>query len=121
MSNEMKLSSWQVRTMLLIGTLGPPVASLILMTTAYLHDCAGRTEPVDVPCFVVAFGLFRRPRWLCLRTRSRCARWSHVLRSADSHGNTAAGNAPSGMRWRHFWRTGEGGWFQAGAGLEESS
>jgi hypothetical protein len=31
----MRLLSWQVRTMLLIGIAGPPVASLILMTATY--------------------------------------------------------------------------------------
>jgi hypothetical protein len=47
--------------MLLMGTAGPPVASLILLTTAYLPSCAGRTEPVDAPYFVAAFVLFAVP------------------------------------------------------------
>lgn len=57
----MKLSSWQVRTTLFIATLGPPVASLIVMTATYLPYCAARNEPIDVPCFVVAFILFGVP------------------------------------------------------------
>jgi hypothetical protein len=57
----MKFSYWQGRTMLLIGILGPPVASLILMTTTCLPSCEGRIEPVDVPCFVLAFIFFAVP------------------------------------------------------------
>jgi hypothetical protein len=53
--------SWQVRTVLLIAAVGPPLASLILLTTHYLPYCAGRTEPVDLPCFVAAFVLFAVP------------------------------------------------------------
>ena len=57
----MTLRCWQARTLLLIGSVGPPVASLILLATDYLPSCAGRTEPVDVPCFVAAFVLFAVP------------------------------------------------------------
>jgi hypothetical protein len=57
----MKLPSWQVRTTLLIATLGPPVASLIVMTATYLPYCAALNEPVDVPGFVVAFIFFALP------------------------------------------------------------
>jgi hypothetical protein len=57
----MKLSSWQVRTTLLIATLGPPVASLIVMTATYLPYCAALKEPIDVSSFVVAFILFALP------------------------------------------------------------
>jgi hypothetical protein len=57
----MKLTSWQVRTTLLIATLGPPVASLILMTAIYLPCCARLNQPVDVPSFVVAFIVFALP------------------------------------------------------------
>ena len=53
--------SWQVRTVLLIAAVGPPLASLVLLTTHYLPICAGRTEPVDLPCFVAAFVLFAVP------------------------------------------------------------
>ena len=47
--------------MLLIGVLGPPVASLILLMSHYLPSCAGRTEPVDLPCFVVTYVFFAVP------------------------------------------------------------
>ena len=57
----MKTFSCQVRTLLLIGTLGPPLASLILLTTTYLPLCQGRTGSVDVPSFVVAFVVFAVP------------------------------------------------------------
>src|ERR1700730_17892698 len=57
----MKLSSWQVRTMLLIATVGPLVASLIVMTATYLPYCAALKEPIDVPNLVVAFILFALP------------------------------------------------------------
>jgi hypothetical protein len=57
----MKLSSWQARTTLLIATLGPFVASVILMTTTYLFLCEGLTEPVSVHSFMVAFIFFALP------------------------------------------------------------
>jgi hypothetical protein len=57
----MRPLSWQVRTMLLIGTVGPPVASLILMTNTYLPLCVRQGESFDVPCFVAAFVLFAIP------------------------------------------------------------
>jgi hypothetical protein len=57
----MKLSSWQVRTTLLIATVGPLVASLIVMTATYLPYCAALKEPIDVPNLVVAFILFALP------------------------------------------------------------
>jgi hypothetical protein len=57
----MTLASWQVRTMLLIGAVGPALASLILLAANYFPYCAGRTEPVDVPCFVVVFVFFAVP------------------------------------------------------------
>jgi hypothetical protein len=57
----MKLPSWQVRTMLVICSVGPPLASLILMTTTYLPSYAGRTEPIDVPSFAAAFVFFAVP------------------------------------------------------------
>jgi hypothetical protein len=57
----MKLTSWQVRTTLLICTVGPPLASLILMTFNYLPSYAGRTEAADMPSFVAAFILFAVP------------------------------------------------------------
>jgi hypothetical protein len=57
----MRPLSWQVRTMLLIGTVGPPVASLILMTNTYLPLCVTQGESFDEPCFVAAFVLFAIP------------------------------------------------------------
>jgi hypothetical protein len=42
-------------------TVGPPVASLIVMTAAYLPYCAVLNEPIDVRCFVVAFIVFAVP------------------------------------------------------------
>ena len=57
----MTLRCWQARTMLLIGTVGPPVASLILLATDYLPYCPRGTEPVDLPSFVAAFVLFAVP------------------------------------------------------------
>jgi hypothetical protein len=57
----MNLSSWQVRTTLLIAALGPLVASLIVMTITYLPYGAALNEPVDVPSFVVAFIFFALP------------------------------------------------------------
>jgi hypothetical protein len=57
----MKLPPWQVRTTLLIGTVGPPVASLILMTTTYLHFFKSPGEPLDLPGFLVALFLFAVP------------------------------------------------------------
>jgi hypothetical protein len=51
---------WQVRTTLLIGIAGPPVASLILSTFKYLPLFEGR-EPVDVSGFVAIFILFAVP------------------------------------------------------------
>ena len=53
--------SWQGRTLLLTGVLGPPVASLILLMSHYLPSCTGRTEPVDLPCFVVTYVFFAVP------------------------------------------------------------
>jgi len=55
------LRSWQARTVLLIEAAGPPVASLILLATHYLPACAGRTEPVDLPCLLFAFVFFAVP------------------------------------------------------------
>jgi hypothetical protein len=57
----MKLTSWQVRRTLLICTVGPPLASLILMTVNYLPSYAARTEGVDVPSFLAALVLFAVP------------------------------------------------------------
>lgn len=57
----MRHVSWQVRTMLLIGAVGPPAASLILMTTTYLPLCAVKGESVDIPLFAAAFVLFAIP------------------------------------------------------------
>jgi hypothetical protein len=57
----MKLTSWQVRRTLLICTVGPPLASLILMTVNNLPSYAWGTEVVDVPSFVAAFMLFAVP------------------------------------------------------------
>jgi hypothetical protein len=57
----MNLSSWQVRTTLLIAALGPPVASLIVMTTTFLPYGTALHEPVDMPSFVVAFICFALP------------------------------------------------------------
>jgi hypothetical protein len=57
----MKLLSWQIRTTLLIGVVGPPVASLVLMTGNYLPWWEGGAEPIDVPGFVAAFLLFGLP------------------------------------------------------------
>jgi hypothetical protein len=57
----MKSPPWQVPTTLWIGTLGPPHAGLVLMTTTYLHFFKSPTEPLDVPGFVVAFFLFAVP------------------------------------------------------------
>jgi hypothetical protein len=47
--------------MLLMGTVGPPVASLILLAIDYLPFCAGRTEPADLPSSLAAFVLFAVP------------------------------------------------------------
>jgi hypothetical protein len=57
----MKPPPWQVRTTLLIGTVGPPVASLILMPMIYLPHCAGRMQSFDVSCFAAAYMLFAVP------------------------------------------------------------
>ena len=57
----MRPLSWRVRTILLIGTVGPPVASLILMTNTYLPLCVTHGRSFDVPCFVAAFVLFAVP------------------------------------------------------------
>ena len=57
----MNLSSWQLRTTLLIAALGPPVASLIVMTATYLPYGAALHEPVDVPSFAVAYIFFALP------------------------------------------------------------
>ena len=45
----------------MIGFVGPPVASLIVMTGNYVPWWQGGAEPVDVPCFVAAFVLFGLP------------------------------------------------------------
>src|SRR6266403_1631819 len=57
----MRHVSWQVRTILLIGTVGPPAASLILMTTTYLPLWAVKGESVDMRLFAAAFVLFAIP------------------------------------------------------------
>jgi hypothetical protein len=57
----MKLPSWQIRTTLLIGVVGPPVASLVVMTGNYLPWWERGAEPIDVPCFLAAFLLFGLP------------------------------------------------------------
>jgi hypothetical protein len=52
------LQSWQVRGTLLIGGLGPPVASFIVL----LVTCFGRhSQPVDVPGFAVVYLVFAVP------------------------------------------------------------
>ena len=61
---KMKLP-WQVRTTLLIGIVGPPVASLILLTIKYLPLLEGRTELVDVSGFIGFFILFALPVGYC--------------------------------------------------------
>src|ERR1700753_273770 len=53
--------SWRVRTTLLIGTVGPLVASLVLMMNTYLPLCVTQRESFDVPCFMAAFVLFAIP------------------------------------------------------------
>jgi hypothetical protein len=60
----MKLS-WQVRTTLLIGIMGPPVASLILLTIKYLPLLEGPSQRVDVSGFVGLFILFAVPVGYC--------------------------------------------------------
>ena len=45
----------------MIAALGPPVASLIVMTATYLPYGAALHEPVDMPSFVVAFICFALP------------------------------------------------------------
>jgi hypothetical protein len=57
----MKRPPWQVLTTLLIGSVGPPVASLILMSTIYLPHFAGRTESFQVSSFAAAYMLFAVP------------------------------------------------------------
>ncbi len=57
----MQLTSWQVRTTVLIATGGPPLASLILMTVAYLPSFTGRAGSFDVSSFVVAYVCFAVP------------------------------------------------------------
>jgi uncharacterized membrane protein len=57
----MKLLSWQIRTTLLIGVVGPPVASLLVMTGNCFLWWQGGAESIDVPCFVAAFVLFGLP------------------------------------------------------------
>jgi hypothetical protein len=57
----MKLPSWQIRTTLLIGTVGPPVASLILLAAIYLPYCAARSATFDASSFAVAYILFAVP------------------------------------------------------------
>lgn len=69
----MRPLSWQVRTMLLIGTVGPPVASLILMTNTYLPLCVTHGESFDVPCFVAAFVLFAIPVGYVFDLFPRCS------------------------------------------------
>jgi hypothetical protein len=57
----MKHPPWQVRTTLLIGTVGPTVASLILMPMIYLPHSAGRMQSFDVSWFAAAYMLFAVP------------------------------------------------------------
>ena len=57
----MRHVSRQVRTILLIGTVGPPAASLILMTMTYLPLCAAKGESFDMPLCAAAFVLFAIP------------------------------------------------------------
>jgi len=61
LSSRQVRTGWQVRTTLLIATLGPPVASLIVMTATYLPYGAALHEPIDIPSFVVAFTCFALP------------------------------------------------------------
>jgi hypothetical protein len=57
----MKRPPWQVRTTLLIGTVGPPVASLILMPMIYLPYCTGPMQSFDVSWFATAYMLIAVP------------------------------------------------------------
>jgi hypothetical protein len=56
---------WQVRTTLLVGIVGPPVASLILLTITYLPLLERLTAPVDVSSFVELYILFAVPVGYC--------------------------------------------------------
>jgi hypothetical protein len=59
--STVSLGTWQVRTTLLIGTVGPPVASLILMPMIYLQHGAGRLQSFDVSWFAATYILFAVP------------------------------------------------------------
>ena len=56
---------WQVRATLLIGIVGPPLASLILLTIKFFPQLEGRTEHVDVSGFISLFILFAVPVGYC--------------------------------------------------------
>jgi hypothetical protein len=57
----MKRPPWQIRMTLWIAVVGPPVASLILMTATYFPFLARRAAPVDVSDLVVLFIFFAVP------------------------------------------------------------
>jgi hypothetical protein len=52
---------WKVGMTLCVGVVGPPVASLILMTTIYLPLVATRAGPIDLPGLMALFILFAVP------------------------------------------------------------
>ena len=56
---------WQVRTTLLIGVVGPPIASLILLTVKYLPLLERRTHSVDLSGFIGLFIFFAVPVGYC--------------------------------------------------------
>lgn len=56
-----KVLPWQVAMALWMGVVGPPVASLILMTTIYSTLSAGRTEAIGVCDLVLLYALFAIP------------------------------------------------------------
>jgi hypothetical protein len=57
----MKRLPWQVRETLWIGVVGPPVASLVLLTTTYLPLLAARSGPIDMSGLMVLFIFFAVP------------------------------------------------------------
>jgi hypothetical protein len=57
----MKLPPWQARMTLWIAVVGPPVASLILVTVNYFPILAARTKPADVSALLVLWIFFAVP------------------------------------------------------------
>lgn len=53
--------TWQVRTTLLFGAVGPAIASLIVMTVAYRPFLATGTGPIALPDVLIAYVCFAMP------------------------------------------------------------